>query len=397
MFETLPSAPPDAIIAMIAKSAADTNPDKIDLGVGIYQDKAGATPVMRAVKTAEQRLLASEDTKKYVGILGAQDYCSALSELLLGQDNPLRASGRIAMAQAAGGSGALRLGAEIIKLAHPGAVIWVSTPTWANHVPLLGAAGLTLRSYPYYNPETQSIDFDAMCDHLRAHAKPGDVVVLHGCCHNPTGADLSPAQWDAVCQLVLKKNMLPFVDIAYLGMGGGLDADTYGLRAIAAACPEAVIAASCSKNFGLYRERTGLVMIIAADAHAADLARGQLSITMRRMISMPPNHGAAIVTEILTDAELRTDWQAELEEMRTRMIHLRTGLANALRVQGREQMAGAIAAQSGMFSLLPVTPAQAETLRNEHSVYLLNSGRINVAGIAEARIDALAHSILSVL
>ena len=397
MFETLAPTPPDAIVGMIKLAAADHNPDKIDLGVGIYQDQSGATPIMAAVKEAEIRLLAREDSKKYIGIHGNAKFNQLFAQLMFGKDSEAVVSGRLAMAQAAGGSGALRLGAELIKLANKAATIWMSTPTWANHQPLIGSTGLAIKQYPYYNKHSQSIDFDLMCAKLRAEAKPGDVLLLHGCCHNPTGADLTPAQWQKVTDLVLEKNLLPFIDLAYAGLGDGLDADSYGLRLMAGRCDELVLAASCSKNFGLYKERVGLVAALTKTPKDAKLANGQIGLTMRRMISMPPDHGAALVASILGDSELRALWQEELETMRLRMVGLRKSLSKALSVQGAEQMAAALAAQKGMFSLLPLSPKQAQTLRREHSVYLLDSGRINIAGARVETIERLAKCILDVL
>lgn len=397
MFETLSKTAPDAIIAMVKLAAADTSPNKIDLGIGIYQDEVGATPVMRAVKEAERLWLEQEDSKKYIGIHGNPEFNRLLSELTFGKSANILSSDRLAVAQAAGGSGALRIGAELIKMANPGATVWVSTPTWANHTPLIGSTGLPVKPYPYYDKETQSIDFDAMCATLRNEAKPGDAVVLHGCCHNPTGADLAPAQWQLVADLLLEESLLPFVDLAYTGLGDGPEEDTYGLRLLVEKCPELVLATSCSKNFGLYRERTGMVAAIAKTPNEANLCEGQIGLIMRRMISMPPDHGAALVAKVLGTPDLKSDWFSELETMRLRMSDLRQSLASSLSVQGAEQMAQAIASQKGMFSLLPVSPEQAEKLRSEHSVYLLNSGRINIGGAREETIERLAEAILTVL
>ncbi len=397
MFETLLPAAPDAILQMIKLAAADSNADKIDLGVGIYQDEHGATPVMTSVKKAERLWAEEEDSKKYIGILGNPSFNNLMSALLFGGDSQAITSGRLALAQSAGGSGALRLGAEIIKLANPKARIWVSTPTWANHTPLIGATGMQIKQYPYYSHDTQGVAFGAMCETLRNDTKAGDVVLLHGCCHNPTGADLTHEQWKIIADIVLEKDLLPFVDIAYAGLGDGLAEDMYGLRVLADKCPELILAASCSKNFGLYRERTGLVACLAKTPQAADLCRGQLSLTMRQLISMPPDHGAALVAKILSTPELRAEWEAELETMRLRMSGLRADLSAALNVQGREQMAAALARQKGMFSLLPVTPEQAEILRSEHSIYLLNSGRINIAGARTDTIERLADCILKTI
>ncbi len=397
MFELLKSTPPDAIVGMIKLAAADHNPDKIDLGVGIYQDETGATPVMRAVKEAERRLLETEQSKKYIGIHGNPEFNRLFAELMFGADSKVIADNRLALAQTAGGSHALRLAAELIKLANPQATVWVSTPTWANHTPLVGSTGLAIKQYPYYNKETQSIDFEDMCAALENGAKPGDAVLLHGCCHNPTGADLTHEQWQKIADLMEDKRLLPFVDLAYAGLGDGLEQDSYGLRLLADRFEEMVLAASCSKNFGLYKERTGLVAAVARNSEDAALASGQIGLTMRRMISMPPDHGAALVASILADESLRADWMDELEDMRIRMTGLRQALSYALNVQGAEQMAGAIVGQKGMFSLLPVTPEQAERLRSEHSVYLLNSGRINIAGARLENVERLASCILDVL
>lgn len=397
MFETLSPTAPDAIIGLVKIAAADKNPHKIDLGIGIYQDNVGHTPVMRAVKKAERLWAEEEDTKKYIGILGNPDFNTLFAELLFGANSKPLADGRMAMAQAAGGSGALRLGAELVKLANPNATIWMSTPTWANHQPLIGSTGLSIKPYPYYNLKTQDIDFDDMCATLRDKAKEGDVVLLHGCCHNPTGADLTKAQWQVIADLILEKKLIPFVDLAYAGLGDGLDDDAFGLRLLAGLVPEMIVAASCSKNFGLYRERTGFVAVIAKTPEQADICAGQLGLTMRRMISMPPDHGAAIVAKILSTPELKADWMDELEMMRVRMCGLRAALAEALKVQGAEQMAAAIARQKGMFSLLPVSPEQAMKLREKHSVYLLNSGRINIGGARDETIGRLADCILAVL
>lgn len=401
MFETLSVTPPDAIVGMIKLAAADHNPKKIDLGVGIYQDPMGATPVMQAVKEAERQLLAEEESKKYIGILGNPAFNSLFSTMMFGKDSTAITSGRLAVAQSAGGSGALRLGTELIKLANPSATVWVSTPTWANHQPLIGSTGLAIKGYPYYNKQTQRIDFDDMCKELRDNAVAGDAVLLHGCCHNPTGADLSRAQWQAIADLMLEKDLLPFVDLAYAGLGDGLKKDSYGLRLLADQFPEMVLAASCSKNFGLYKERVGLVAALAKTPEDAKLAEGQIGLTMRKMISMPPDHGAALVAKILADKDLKADWKLELEDMRVRMTGLRIALSEALLAKAGNssngQMAAAITAQKGMFSLLPVTPEQAEQLRSEYSVFLLNSGRINIAGARVETIDRLADCILSVL
>ena len=400
MFEYLVPRPPDAIMALMQQCNADKNPDKIDLGVGVYKDASGGTTILRAVKQAEKQLWENETTKSYVGTRGNDDFRHAMLHMMLGGE-----AGRIddallnrtASAQAAGGSGALRLGAEIIKSAAPDATVWVSTPTWANHIPLISSAGLKMEKYPYYNRETLGVDFEDMLSHLEEETKAGDVVLLHGCCHNPTGADLSPAQWDRLATFLVEKELLPYVDLAYFGLGRGMLEDTYGLRKIVDVCPEVVIAASCSKNFALYKERVGLVAIICKDDDAATIARSQLGATQRKIISMPPDHGAKLVADILGNAELRAMWVEELTEMRERMRDLRRQLSEALNVQGGEVIAAAVKDQNGMFSTLPLSVDQARKLRSDYSIYMTDSGRINIAGANSVNIPRLADAILAVL
>jgi aspartate aminotransferase len=400
MFEYLVPRAPDAIIALMQQCKADTNPDKIDLGVGVYKDEAGGTTILRAVKAAEKQLWKTETTKSYVGIRGNDDFRHSMLHLILGGD-----AGKIeddlldrtASAQAAGGSGALRLGAELIKSAAPDATVWVSTPTWANHIPLISSAGLKMGKYPYYNRETLGVDFDDMLAHLDAKAKAGDVVLLHGCCHNPTGADLSPAQWDQLADFMLAKDLTPYVDLAYFGLGRGMSEDSYGLRKVIDICPEVIIAASCSKNFALYKERVGLIAVVCKDTDTAAIARSQLGSIQRKIISMPPDHGAKLVADILGDADLRKMWVEELTEMRERMRDLRKQLSDALNVQGGETMAAAVIDQNGMFSTLPLSVDQARKLRADYSIYMTDSGRINIAGANSENIPRLAEAILAVL
>lgn len=394
MFEALAPTPYDPILGISKMCAADPNPNKIDLGVGIYKDSVGATPVMQAVKMAESLWHHEETTKKYVGTTGNAQFNALMLDMMIGTsaDQTL-----FATAQGAGGSGALRIGAEIIALANPKAKVWVPTPTWGNHIPLIGSAGIEIKSYPYYSKETLDVDFEAMCEALRSDPKAGDIILLHGCCHNPTGADLLPYQWDVIADLLNERGLIAFVDLAYFGLGDGLDKDMYGLRKLAASQEEMLLAASCSKNFGLYRERTGLVAVKTKTAEAVQIAKANLGQIVRRMISMPPDHGAALVARILSDDHLTAVWKDELETMRLRMAGLRRDLAAALSVQGAEEMAEALARQKGMFSMLPISKDQAELLRSEHSVYLLDSGRINIAGAQDEVIDRLAAAVLSVL
>jgi len=387
-------------MALMQQCKADTNPDKIDLGVGVYKDETGGTTILRAVKQAEKQLWETETTKSYVGTRGNEAFRHAMLHMMLGgeagkiDDDILN---RIASSQAAGGSGALRLGAEIIKSAAPDATVWVSTPTWANHIPLISSAGLKMGKYPYYNRETLGVDFDDMIAHLEAKSKAGDVILLHGCCHNPTGADLSPAQWDKLVDFMVAKQLTPYVDLAYFGLGRGMSEDTYGLRRAVDKCPEVIIAASCSKNFALYKERVGIIAVVCKDEATAEIARTQLGATQRKIISMPPDHGARLVADILGDTDLRKMWVEELTEMRERMRDLRRQLSEALNVQGGEVIAAAVKDQNGMFSTLPLSVDQARKLRSDYSIYMTDSGRINIAGANSENIPRLAAAILAVL
>lgn len=397
MFDCLQSLPPDAIIALMEQCKADTRPHKVDLGVGVYKDVAGTVPIMRAVKTSAQVIQDTETSKSYVGTTGRVGYRDALLSLIAGEGNPAMTSGRFASSQAAGGSGALRIGAEIIKSAAPDATVWVSTPTWANHIPLISSAGLKMDKYPYYNRETLGVDFDDMLAHLDSKAQPGDVVVLHGCCHNPTGADLSPDEWDRLIPFMMERDLLPFIDLAYFGLGRGLDEDAYGLRQIVATMPEALIAASCSKNFGLYKERVGLLAVLCETPDQAAIAQTQLGSIQRKLISMPPDHGAYLVENILINGDLKRMWLDELTEMRERMRGLRVLLSEAMDVQGGEAISRAVKDQNGMFSTLPITAEQAIRLRDEHAIYMTNSGRMNIAGANASNIPQVADALLNVL
>ncbi|RWB53676.1 amino acid aminotransferase [Mesorhizobium sp.] len=393
MFENLQPAPADKILALIGLYRADTRPGKVDLGVGVYKDRDGKTPVMRAVREAEKRLLASQDTKTYLGLAGDTGFNAAMIKLAFGEKADLS---RIRAAQAPGGSGALRLVAELLQRTRPGATVWLSDPTWPNHLPVMRAAGLKVRDYPYFDAASGAVRFDAMVAALKT-ANGGDIVLLHGCCHNPTGANLDAAQWAKVADVLLERDLLPFVDIAYQGFGEGLDADAAGLRLLADKVPEMVVASSCSKNFAVYRDRVGAAMIMAKDGAQADVAMSQMLAAARALYSMPPDHGAAAVRMVLEDASLKKDWEAELEEMRLRMLRLRVAFAEALRRQSNSDRFDFVASHRGMFSRLGLTEAQVERLRTEHAVYMVGDSRINVAGLPEDSMDDLAKAIVSVL
>jgi aspartate aminotransferase len=395
MLEHLPPLPPDPILGTTVAFRTDPNPDKVDLGVGVYKDASGTTPVFRAVAEAERRVLAAQDTKVYVSPPGDARFIAGLSRVLFGEDHPALTAGRVGAVQAPGGSGALRLGAGLLLRA--GATqLWVPTPTWGNHMPLLGAAGLDIQQYPYYDRGAHELRFDEMAEALKQRGR-GDVVLLHGCCHNPCGADLSPEQWDVVGDLAEERGFTPYVDLAYHGLGEGMDADAYGVRMLAMRVPELLVAYSASKNFGLYRERTGLAITVNATADGAATDTSQMANIARELYSMPPAHGASIVGEVLEDAQLTASWQDEVATMRTRLNGLRQLLADELRDTTGTPEFDYIAGERGMFSFLGLTPEQVAQLQREHGVYPIPSSRINVAGITEANVGHVARSIAAVL
>lgn len=396
MFDAIESRPPDPILGLSAAFKKDTNPNKIDLGVGVYKDESGNCPVMKAVKTAERRKCDEEDSKAYIAQAGPELYIKYSSELLLGNAHPALRDGRVSCVLAPGGSGSLRLAAEFINNNAPGSKIYVSNPSWANHVPLLTSSGLSLELYPYYDYASHSLDFDAMMDTLKGAGK-GDLVLLHGCCHNPCGADLNPEQWQAVTDLALKNGFTPFIDLAYQGLGDGLDEDALGLRLMAEQLPELVIASSYSKNFGLYRDRVGTVTIITSNSDVCQAVGSQVVATAREIYSVPPAHGAFLVAMILDDAELTRVWNDELTEMRDRINGLRRMLVSKLQDVGVDKDFSFIQNEKGLFSFLGLSKEQVETLVKDYSIYLVGSSRINVAGINNANIDYLAQSIAKVL
>ena len=396
MFESLKPAPTDPILGLMAAFRADPRENKIDLGVGVYQDDRGRTPVMDAVKRAESKLMELEQTKSYQGIAGDAEYNSRMLELMFGAGHSILSSGRIKTLQAPGGSGALRVGAEVIRRARPEAKLWVGVPTWPNHIPLLGGAGFEIEQYPYYDMESRQINSDLMMETLRK-VPAGDVVLLHGCCHNPTGADLSNEQWDEITEIALERGFIPYIDTAYQGLGDGLEEDAYGMRTMAAKLPEMVIASSCSKNFGLYRERTGSITFITQTEEQANIVGAQAMTVARQMYSMPPAHGALLVSLILGDEELCSDWKAELEVVRLRIKSMRTLLADSIQDNAQGLDFSHIKRQNGMFSFLGVKPEHLERLREEFGIYIVSSTRINLAGINSSNINYLSDSIKKVL
>ena len=396
MFQSLNALPADPILRLVAEYQADTNPNKIDLGIGIYKDENGDTPVMTAVKKAEQRILDSQNSKKYVGPTGSPAYNAAVAELLFGAQLNSTLGGRRVTVQAPGGCGGLRLAAEFLKLASPEATVWVSDPTWANHIPLMSAAGLKISKYPYYDYATHSVRFDEMLSCLQQVPK-GDIVLLHGCCHNPCGADLSLAQWQAVRDVALAQGFTVLIDLAYQGLGDGLEEDMAGTRLMAESLPELVVVSSCSKNFGLYRERTGAMTLITESDAETKTATTLIAAAARAMYSMPPDHGAEVVQLILNDPELRSEWDTELTSMRDRINSLRAKLVAQTRAAGIDRDFGFIENEKGMFSFLGVSVEQVQTLVKDYSIYLVDSSRINVAGINDANVEYMADSLAKVL
>lgn len=397
MFEALNVLPQDPILGLMVAYQKDTNPNKVDLGVGVYKTPQGETPVLASVKTAEKYRFENEATKSYIGGPGDAVFNSEMRKLALGEGHPALLANRVASIQAPGGCGALRLGGELINRAKEGATIWFSNPTWANHVPLFGEAGLQLKEYPYYDRENCAVLFDDMMSTLQNEAQAGDVLLLHACCHNPCGADLNIDQWNAVAELCVEKGLVPFVDMAYQGFGVGLEEDTKGLRLIASKVKEMFVSISCSKNFGLYRERIGMLLVIAETAHAAEAAGSQLINIARGIWSMPPAHGAAIVATILSSEELCKQWHGEVAEMRDRINGLRELAVEKLNAACPGYDFGFIQKQFGMFSFLGISAEQVERLKEEFSIYMVGSSRINVAGLNDENIDYFANSVAAVL
>ncbi|MBY6136048.1 aromatic amino acid transaminase [Leisingera sp. XS_AS12] len=390
MFETLKPQPADKILALMQMYRDDPRAEKVDLGVGVYKNAEGVTPVMRAIKAAEHKLWEEQTTKAYTGLAGDPAYADAMIGLILGD---AVARENIAAAATPGGTGAVRQAFEMIRMANPKARVFVSDPTWPNHISILKYVGIETVTYRYFDRETRGVDFDGMIEDLKG-AEKGDVVLLHGCCHNPTGANLNETQWKEVIALLNERGLIPMIDIAYQGFGDGLEEDAKGVRMVAAGCPEVLIAASCSKNFGIYRERTGLLMAVSQDKGAQALNQGTLAFLNRQNYSFPPDHGARLVTMILNDEALRADWAAELEETRLGMLALRQQLADELqRLTGSDRF-GFIAQHRGMFSLLGTTPELVEKMRVDSGIYMVGDSRLNIAGLNTKTVPVLAKAIV---
>jgi aspartate/tyrosine/aromatic aminotransferase len=391
MFETLKKATLDKIFVLMAEYAADPRTGKMDLGVGVYKDDRNITPIMTAVKKAEQRILDQASTKTYKGVVGNKEFSSAIVDLALGDTVD---TSRIRCVNGAGGTGALMILMHVLGRARPQGRIFISDPSWPNHWPLAENADLVPHTYPYFDPASRSVNFAAMMEVI-GDLTSDDILLLHGCCHNPTGANLTRDQWDAVAESLQRTGAFPLVDLAYLGFGDGLEEDAYGVRKIVSSVPESMVAFSASKNFGLYRERAGVAIAIAKDSNGADVVSSQMQNIIRGTISQTPDHGAEIVRIILEDKNLRAEWEAELTQMRERMNRLRVKLSAAIRQKSNSKDFDFIAEHSGMFSLLGLPGDVVEKLKVEDGVYMINDSRINVAGIPEDRVDELADKLLA--
>lgn len=396
MFDHIEVAPPDPILGLEEAFRKDPNPAKINLGAGVYKDESGNTPIFRAVKRAEATILQTETTKAYLGITGAPEFATAVQRLLFGEQDPVLAGRRAVTAHCPGGTGALRVAADFIKRINPSARAWISQPSWPNHPGVMRAAGLAVELYPYFDAVNHSVAFDAMLAAL-ARANAGDVVILHGSCHNPTGADLTPEQWAALADFVAERKLLPLVDFAYQGFARSLTADALGLHILCERLEEVLIASSFSKNFGLYNERVGALTLVARSAAAAQAAFSQIKTIIRVLYSNPPAHGAKIVTTILNSPELRADWEAELAAMRGRIWEMRRQFVAGLKALGVARDFSFIERQNGMFSYTGLTKEQVRVLREEHSIYMVDSGRINVAGLTSSNLSAVCEAIAAVL
>lgn len=396
MFEAFEKLPDDPILGLTAAFVADSNPRKVDLGVGVYRDPQGRTPVFAAVKKAEALKLEQEKSKTYTGIEGDPVFNEQIQKLILGDNHASLADGRSCAIVGPGGSGSLRVAAELINAWKPGANVWVSRPSWPNHIPLIGTAGLTMKEYAYYDDAKHSIRTDEMLDQL-SKLGTNDVVLLHSCCHNPTGADLDMNHWKEIAKLAQKNGFTPFVDAAYQGLGRGLNEDAEGLRYLAAAVPEILIAYSCSKNFGLYRDRVGALQVVTQNRTTTEAVKSHMKSIARRLYSVPPAHGAIIVGMILADATLKQSWEKELESMCQRINGMRKLFTDKMKQKGSKQDFSFVSHQFGMFSMLGLSVDQVQRLKKDFSVYMVNSSRVNIAGISESNIDYLTDSVLAVL
>jgi aspartate/tyrosine/aromatic aminotransferase len=393
VFETLQAMPADAILGLIAEHRDDPRPEKIDLGVGVYRTADGETPVLNAVKKAEQRLVDEQRSKAYIGTAGSAEFNAAMQSLTFGDDAP---DDRLVTIQTPGGSGSLRVAAGMMLRADESTTVWASEPTWANHFPLLGGAGLTMKSYPYYDTSRHVIEIDAMLEALRRIPR-GDVVLLHACCHNPSGLDPTPEEWRDIADVVVERELVPFIDAAYQGFARGMDEDTYAVRHMASRVPEMIVCTSCSKNFGLYRDRVGTLSLLAADAGAAEVVASNANNYVRTLYSVPPDHGAAVVSIILHDAELRAEWLTEVDAMRNRLHDMSRLLHDRLKEKSPAHDFSHLVRTNGMFCFLGISAEQVGRLKKDYGIYMVDSSRVNVAGITPDNVDYLADAIAAVI
>ncbi|MBT5448125.1 MAG: aspartate/tyrosine/aromatic aminotransferase [Gemmatimonadetes bacterium] len=396
MFEQLEMAPADPILGLSAAFKSNSNPDKINLGVGVYQDSSGQTPILDSVKTAEERILANEKSKSYLSIEGSPEYGIAVRKLLLGPEHEILSCERAVTVQSPGGTGALRIAGDFLARHYGDRPIWLSEPTWANHPKIFQAAGLQVETYPYFDAETNGLNESALLTAL-TKIPEGHIVLLHGCCHNPTGVDPSPACWGHIADIIAERNLLPLVDFAYQGLGDGLREDAVGLEALSRPGCELLIASSFSKNFGLYKERVGALTLVGADRDAAAKAMSHLKIAVRTSYSNPPAHGSAIVSEILGDEALSAQWEGEVAQMRKRINDMRVELVRGLKVKGIERNFSFIEQQRGMFSFSGLGTEQVEALREKYAIYIVGGGRINVAGLTSTNLEYFCESVAAVL
>ncbi|WP_417749519.1 aromatic amino acid transaminase [Rosistilla oblonga] len=394
MFETIQTAPPDSILGLTEAFQKDANPAKINLSVGVYKDTSGQTPVLRCVKQAEETLLKTETTKGYLGIDGLPEYRQHVHGLVFGDQVP---ASRVAVVQTPGGTGALRVAADLIAGQLKPAQIWLSNPTWANHNAIFTAAGVGVQTYSYLNAEKTGLDFDAMLEDLKTKPRTGDVVLLHACCHNPTGVDPTAEQWAQIAEVVRERGLLPLVDFAYQGFGQGITEDAVGIRTLLATCDEMLVASSFSKNFGLYSERIGSLSLVAKKPEEATAGLSQLKRVVRTNYSNPPRHGGAIVSTVLSSPELTTLWHEEVAEMRNRIAAMRSQFVTQMHQRQSKRDFSFLLSQSGMFSFSGLNPMQVDQLRNEYAIYIVGSGRINVAGMTDENLPRLCDAVAAVL
>ena len=396
MFEHLNAIPADPILGLIAAYAADTNPNKIDLGIGVYRDEHGNTPILDCVVEAEKTLYATQTTKTYLGPPGVVGFNEAIRELMLGKDSEALSRGRVRTVQTPGGTGALRVAAELVKVAMPEAGLWASDPTWANHLALFPGAGVKMHSYPYFDADDSSLRFDEMVEALQQRG-PGDVVLFHACCHNPCGVSPNPDQWQVIADITCERGFTPMVDIAYMGFERGIEEDCLAVRLFAEQCPELIVASSCSKNFAMYRERVGAITIIAQDADKAAAVESVIHNITRKNYSMPPTHGPAVIDIILHSDELKAQWVTELAAMRSRINGLRKTMSEKIATSGIQRDFSFIARQSGMFSFMGLTVEQVQRLRDEFAIYTVNSSRVNVASFNQSNMDYFIEALATIL